>query len=1000
MRWEVRIRPLFLVAGLFVLVAPSISSAEVASAQDVLTDDAVLRPLSDQALQKDFTSTLEPCKQFSNPAYIPKCETDLLERLFSDRREELGNELSSYDIEIQRLLASKYAASGRFLDAGKKYNDLWDYYTVVRGEADAEALINGYLSCVQYQNAEQYSLASICFLGLWTTTHNLSGNDRLLLLATEGRTSLARHLAPSHKRIQQALADHDQSVNTAYIMANEVMCGYVGMKNEASLLIDCLERFLQLRDRARDNSVFQADYWIMAKLALVQRYMDVHRFSDAKRLIAEVEYELRFELEFVSPQLYVGWQDAVSRLQSETGGLTQAARRLDDGAEMALTTTPVFDIGTCLRLLKLADMNMNAGNLEQARKNTASVSQCVDYWQEEYSLDLADPVPIFLDVYPHEREIYQLSAYLQYMQARLLEADGDIPAALKKLDEVPRANGGIRTATAIARARMETAQGNDGLSVLLKALVQLPHQSLEDPRTAGELYIALAGQFHGSGDKELETFFLKKALQTRAPNWTQDGDDILTSSLKIKDSGVSSFLFGSLLSQERFQEASYFLYISNRVEIPGSQNDEAIFRVPFLEMEHDLDGHFSEILNSSNHWANKRRAIVSLIDEFRTEAASTSLASIQTEADALTSSIERERTAEDRRPALLQIVATESALHFFLYRLSGGYAHIEKHVPGAEVAEQIRSLNAGIQLYGLTRSKSAPQEYQENLSYSQTLEILSELYKELFEPVRPYLEQSGEDLIELSLFGSIRYVPFATLYDADTGRFLTQDFLFTRKVWRQTNSETVLPSMRGVGFGTSAALEGFSELPAVQSELSGIFSGGSPGHGFISGQYHLDNDFTRATFFEALAGHPSILHIASHFDLRPDDVSNSTLLMGNGEMITLAEFSSATELDLSGVDLLFLSACSTGSSSTGTGVEIEGLGSIAQMRGARSVIATLWNVADQPTADFVLNFYKDLGSSDWNKAKAIQTAQEQLISNKATRHPYFWGPFVLMGEAD
>ena len=123
-------------------------------------------------------------------------------------------------------------------------------------------------------------------------------------------------------------------------------------------------------------------------------------------------------------------------------------------------------------------------------------------------------------------------------------------------------------------------------------------------------------------------------------------------------------------------------------------------------------------------------------------------------------------------------------------------------------------------------------------------------------------------------------------------------------------------------------------------------------------------------------------------------------------------------------DLLTLSACDTGmTGSASNGREIDGLGTTAQLKGAKSVISSLWEVNDESTGRLMSGFYKKWseGGGKVTNVEALRDAQLSLLkgeikpngtigerSNAAAMpgdstgsdyaHPYFWAPFVLMGN--
>nr|WP_071941434.1 CHAT domain-containing protein [Lyngbya sp. PCC 8106] len=60
----------------------------------------------------------------------------------------------------------------------------------------------------------------------------------------------------------------------------------------------------------------------------------------------------------------------------------------------------------------------------------------------------------------------------------------------------------------------------------------------------------------------------------------------------------------------------------------------------------------------------------------------------------------------------------------------------------------------------------------------------------------------------------------------------------------------------------------------------------------------------------------------------------------------------------------------------------------------------MWTVEDQSTARLMVDFYRELANPQTksNKAQALQTAQVNLLNEDRTRHPFYWVPFVLVGN--
>ena len=96
---------------------------------------------------------------------------------------------------------------------------------------------------------------------------------------------------------------------------------------------------------------------------------------------------------------------------------------------------------------------------------------------------------------------------------------------------------------------------------------------------------------------------------------------------------------------------------------------------------------------------------------------------------------------------------------------------------------------------------------------------------------------------------------------------------------------------------------------------------------------------------------------------------------------------------------MVLSACETGLGKKVSGEGLIGLSQAFFYAGAPSVVARLWPVSDQTsTPELMVRFYRELdGGAD--KAEALRRARLAAIA-EGHAHPYFWAPFVLLGDPD
>jgi CHAT domain-containing protein len=96
-------------------------------------------------------------------------------------------------------------------------------------------------------------------------------------------------------------------------------------------------------------------------------------------------------------------------------------------------------------------------------------------------------------------------------------------------------------------------------------------------------------------------------------------------------------------------------------------------------------------------------------------------------------------------------------------------------------------------------------------------------------------------------------------------------------------------------------------------------------------------------------------------------------------------------------DLVVLSACETGLGKDMGGEGLVGLTRAFQYAGARTVVASLWSVADESTARLMKVFYGYLKAGG-AKDEALRAAQITLLQDPRTAHPFHWAAFQVIGD--
>ena len=144
-----------------------------------------------------------------------------------------------------------------------------------------------------------------------------------------------------------------------------------------------------------------------------------------------------------------------------------------------------------------------------------------------------------------------------------------------------------------------------------------------------------------------------------------------------------------------------------------------------------------------------------------------------------------------------------------------------------------------------------------------------------------------------------------------------------------------------------------------------------------------------------------VVHIATHGLLdaeRPQFTGVVLSLVGNKTGDGFLRTDEIFNLKL-GSSLVMLSACETGLGKEKRGEGVIGLTRAFMYAGAPTVGVSLWSVADKSTAELMTDFYQHLlGSTSSSPSVALRGAQLAMINGKKYSAPFYWAPFVLVGE--
>ena len=306
--------------------------------------------------------------------------------------------------------------------------------------------------------------------------------------------------------------------------------------------------------------------------------------------------------------------------------------------------------------------------------------------------------------------------------------------------------------------------------------------------------------------------------------------------------------------------------------------------------------------------------------------------------------------------------------------------------------------------------------------------ISQELYNWLIKPLEGEIKGKNVRNLVFSLDRSTRYIPMAALFDGK--QYLIERYgISTILNAGLTDVKDRLPSkkqdIKVLAMGVSKAFPGFNALSNVPLELANIVQkSGKENTGIFPGSEFLDEAFIFPTLRDNLSGN-KILHIATHGKFESGRPENSFLLSGTGEELKIDQIQTLQNY-MKDTHLVVLSACETALGGVDAdGIEMSGISFYFLTNGAKAVIASLWLVNDASTSQLMQQFYQNLSTGKMTKAQALREAQIAMIQDSKIQsgdvnrssvnytpgqsrnsesishnlsHPYYWSPFILIGN--
>ncbi len=276
----------------------------------------------------------------------------------------------------------------------------------------------------------------------------------------------------------------------------------------------------------------------------------------------------------------------------------------------------------------------------------------------------------------------------------------------------------------------------------------------------------------------------------------------------------------------------------------------------------------------------------------------------------------------------------------------------------------------------------------------ETLPLAQQLYDWLLRPLEADLRESEIKTLVFVLDSALRNIPMSVLNDGE--KYLIEKYsvalipslqLLDPQPFQKIESFALFAGISEAR-SLNQGQKNFPPLPFVPQEIEEVATKISQSSQLI------DNNFTNENFAQAINSLQfSVVHLATHgqFSSQPEE----TFVLTWNDRLNVNQLNSLIRgRDSKAIELLVLSACET---LTGDDRASLGLAGVAIRAGARSTLATLWQVNDQTTSILMNKFYTALSQSQ-TKAEAIRQAQLSLLNDSNYQRPYFWASYVLVGN--
>jgi CHAT domain-containing protein/Tfp pilus assembly protein PilF len=188
--------------------------------------------------------------------------------------------------------------------------------------------------------------------------------------------------------------------------------------------------------------------------------------------------------------------------------------------------------------------------------------------------------------------------------------------------------------------------------------------------------------------------------------------------------------------------------------------------------------------------------------------------------------------------------------------------------------------------------------------------------------------------------------------------------------------------------------ENLNELPGTDQEVTTIAGLFNKGNSSVLKNTDANEGYVKSGGLKKF----NYLHFATHGIVDETNPELSRIILNTNDHEDGHLFAGEIyNLDLD-ADLTVLSACQTGLGKLSKGEGVVGLSRALIYAGSQNLMVSFWSVADESTAVLMTDFYKDHLQQKMDFKKALQEAKLQMIQKGKFSSPYYWAPFILIGN--